>query len=102
MLALKQIYGLNDAPLAWQLSSHSVLTDDLGAHRSKLGENSFASKTANKDKIDTLDNLGSMITTDDLAVMGDQKWLDQHYQKFVDRFQKVSRRKLPFDHCGCT
>jgi hypothetical protein len=36
-----------------------------------LDENSFAFKTANQDKIDTLVNLDAMITThvDDLAVM---------------------------------
>ena len=71
LLALKPMYGFNDAPLAWQLSLRSFLMDDLGASRSKLDENSFAFKTANQDKIDNLVNLGAMITThvDDLAVM---------------------------------
>lgn len=66
------MHGLQDAPLAWQLPLRSFLMDDLGANRSKLDENSFAFKTANKDKIDTLDNLDAMITThvDDLVVMG--------------------------------
>ena len=102
LLCLKPVYGLNDAPLAWQLSLHTFL-EELGATRSKMDENCFYWKKENKKKIDAMDNMYAMITThvDDLAVMSTTTWLDEHYNKFVKRFQKVTRQQLPFDHCGC-
>ena len=102
LLCLKPVYGLNDAPLAWQLSLHTFL-EELGATRSKMDENCFYWKKENKKKVDCMDNMYAMITThvDDLAVMSTTTWLDEHYNKFVKRFQKVTRQQLPFDHCGC-
>ena len=97
LLCLKPIYGLNDAPLAWQLSLHSFVME-LGAVRSKLDENCFYRKQPNKEKMDTLDNLDAMVTThvDDLAIMAEEQWLDLRYGKLVKKFQKVTRQKLPF------
>lgn len=88
LLCLKPIYGLNDAPLAWQLSLHSFL-EELGAHRSKLDENCFFWKHSNTNEVDPMDNLESMITThvDDLAIMADEPWLDANYQKSVKKYQ---------------
>ncbi|CAJ1354418.1 unnamed protein product [Effrenium voratum] len=47
--------------------------------------------------------LTAMATThvDDLAVTADQKWLNKYYDLFVQRFKKVSRNAMPFEHCGC-
>ena len=102
MLCLKPIYGLNDAPLACQLSLHSFLLE-LGAHRSKLDENCFYWKQPNKGKVDIFNNLDAMVMThvDDLAIMAEESWLDLHYSEFVQKFQKVTRQQLPFQHCGC-
>ena len=47
--------------------------------------------------------LTAMATTHvgDLAVTADQKWLNKCYDLFVQRFKKVSRNAMPFEHCGC-
>ena len=44
-----------------------------------------------------------MATThlDDIALTGEQTWLDKIHGKFIERFGKVTRQMLPFDHCGC-
>ena len=101
LLCLKPIYGLNDAPLAWQLCLHSFIVDDLHGVRSQLDENCFLFKSPGNGL--SLDNTYSMITThvDDLAVEGTQEFLDKFYDKFVKQFKKVSRQTLPFTHCGC-
>ena len=101
LLCLKPIYGLNDAPLAWQLCLHEYILD-LGATKSKLDENCFLWKRSAKSM--SLDNVEAMLTThvDDLALTAPRKWLDEHYNKFVSKFKKVSRQSLPFSHCGCT
>lgn len=51
----------------------------------------------------SLDNTKAMLTThvDDLALTATKEWLDEHYNKFVKKFGKVTRQQLPFDHCGC-
>ena len=45
----------------------------------------------------SLDNVEAMLTThvDDLALTAPRKWLDEHYNKFVNKFKKVSRQSLP-------
>ena len=100
LLCLKPIYGLNDAPLAWQLCLHAFIME-LGGTRSQLDENCFLWKEASSEM--SLDNTLAMVTThvDDLALTAPQEWLDEHYDRFVQKFKKVSRQKLPFDHCGC-
>lgn len=94
------IYGLNDAPLAWQLCLHSYIME-LGGVRSQLDENCFLWKTSNSSM--SLDNVSAMVTThvDDLALTSSQDWLDHHYNLFLGKFKKVTRQTLPFYHCGC-
>ena len=101
LLCLKPIYGLNDAPLAWQLCLHEYILD-LGAVRSKLDENCFLWKRPSTTM--SLDNVEAMLTThvDDLALTASSKWLNNNYDKFVQKFKKVSRQSLRFSHCGCT
>eukprot|EP00435_Cladocopium_sp_Y103_P051431 s1017_g16.t1 len=100
LLCLKPIYGLNDAPLAWQLCLHEYILE-LGAARSKLDENCFFWKQPSTSM--SLDNVKAMLTThvDDLAPTATPKWLEEHYHKFVQKFKKVARQSLPFSHCGC-
>lgn len=58
----------------------------------------FYWKKENKKKFDAMDSMYAMITThvDDLAVMSITTWLDERYNRFVKRFQKVTRQQLPF------
>lgn len=98
LLCLKPIYGLNDAPLAWQLCLHTFVME-LGASRSKMDENWEESKA----KACDMANLTAMMTThvDDLAITASKSWLERHYELFVQKFKKVTRQHLPFSHCGC-
>ena len=103
LLCLKPIYGLNDAPLAWQLCLHTFVME-LGASRSKMDENCFYwKKEENKCKTCDMANMTAMMTThvDDLAITASRSWLEKHYGLFAQKFKKVTRQKLPFNHCGC-
>ena len=94
LLCLKPIYGLNDAPLAWQLSLHNYLRE-INAVPSHMDENSWRWK-------DSEGKLLALCTchVDDVAIAGPKKWLEHHYQAFVKKFKKVTRQQLPFEHCG--
>ena len=104
LLALKPIYGLNDAPLAWQLNLHGFLIE-LGATQSHLDENAWVWKK----KQDTrgaqlsLANCEYALTThvDDLGLSGPAKWRDEMHDRFLKKYKKVTRQTLPFTHCGC-
>ena len=93
LLCNKPVYGLNDAPLAWQLCLHSFLKETGGAS-SKLDENFFSWKKNGQ--------VIALATThvDDIALTA-VPWLDKMNQMFVKRFGKVTRQQLPFDHSGC-
>ena len=92
LICEKPIYGLNDAPLAWQLNIHDHL-ESQGGCQSVLDENLFFWK----DK-----GLTALITThvDDLAVCANRAFLDQQYKALTVKYGKVSQEKLPFSHCG--
>ena len=94
LLCNKPVYGLNDAPLAWQLCLHSFIKE-TGGCASRLDENSFSWKVKGE--------MIAMATThvDDIALTGTSTWLDEMNAKFIKRFGKVTRQQLPFDHCGC-
>ena len=96
LLCLKPVYGLNDAPLAWQLLLHEHIVSE-GAVPSKLDENFFTWKNEG-----TQDGIYGVLTchVDDLAIAGEQKWLDGLHDRMVKKFKKVSRQVLPFEHCG--
>lgn len=86
LLCNKPVYGLNDAPLAWQLCLHE--------YASQLDENTFIWKLH-----------GTMIAiatthVDDLAVASDKDWLREFHQGLLAWFGKVTRQVLPFAHCG--
>ena len=99
LLCEKPIYGLNDAPLAWQLNIHEHL-ESQGGIQSVLDENLFYWKsTSNKA---SSSELQALITThvDDLAVCSIRTFLNQQYQKMTATYGKVSLQTLPFSHCG--
>jgi len=88
LMRVKPVYGLNDAPLAWQLCLHSFIKT-TGGERSHLDENTFSWKENQR--------LVAMAKThvDDIALAASSKWMDEMYKG------KVTRQQLPFTHCGC-
>ena len=94
LLCEKPIYGLNDAPLAWQLNIHEHL-ESQGGVQSVLDENLFVWKSRSK--------VTALITThvDDLAVCSNKKFLELQYAELTKKYGKVSLQHLPFSHCGC-
>ena len=93
----KPVYGLSDAPLAWQLCLHEFLKL-IGGFPSVMDENLFIWKTPPPEE-----KLKALMTThvDDLFSAAKQRWLDENYQKVKLEFGDVSRQLMPFDHCGC-
>ena len=95
LICLKPVYGLSDAPLAWQLCLHGHF-EEQGGKPSLMDENSFywceppSYRTT------------SMVTThvDDCGAAGKPAWLKAQYELLVQKFGKVTRQQLPFDHCG--
>ena len=95
LLCIKPVYGLSDAPLAWQLCLHGHF-EEQGGKPSLMDENSFywceppSYRTT------------SMVTThvDDCGAAGKPGWLKTQYELLVKKFGKVTRQQLPFDHCG--
>ena len=82
--------------MAWQLVLHEYILSE-GATPSKLDENFFTWK-----KEGIPDGIYGVLTchVDDLAIAGEQKWLDGLHDRMVKTFKKVSRQVLPFEHCG--
>ncbi|CAJ1334047.1 unnamed protein product, partial [Effrenium voratum] len=90
------LYGLNDAPVAWQLSLGSFLKKQKGTP-SHLDDSFYFWKDSN-----TSHGLSGALTThvDDLAVTGDVNFKDPLYKAMTKEFGKLSRQNLPFTHCG--
>ena len=93
LFCLKPIYGLNDAPLAWQLCLHGHF-EEQGGRASLLDENLFYWKEGDK--------LKAIVTThvDDCGAGAKHEWLTQQHKLLVEKFGKVTRQILPFVHCG--
>ena len=93
----KPIYGLNDAPVAWQLSLGQFLQRNKG-HSSKLDDSFYFWK----DPSSSTPLKGAMTThVDDLAVVGCSKFKEELYREMCKEFGSISREHLPFQHCGC-
>ena len=94
LICVKPVYGLSDAPLAWQLCLRSHFEEQKGTP-SLMDENYFYWR-------DSKDGYASGVTThvDDCGAAGRRKWLDEQYGLLVAKFGKVTRQKLPFTHCG--
>ena len=89
----KPAYGLNDAPLAWQLCLHESL-EISGGTQSLLDENLWFWKAGGQ--------LQAVMTThvDDIAVCGNSEFLEKEYAFLSGRFGKISVQQPPFNHCG--
>ena len=96
-LCLKPVYGLSEAPLAWQLFLRKFLRE-LGALQSHFDENYWCWPSQAQAAWPR-----SSLTThvDDLAVEGFRKWLDVTFERMVKKFGKLTRESLPFNRCGC-
>ena len=94
LLCIKPVYGLSDAPLAWQLCLHAHFEEQKGTP-SLMDENYFYWR-------DGHDKYCAGVTThvDDCGAAGKRQWLDEQYELLVKKFGKVTRQKLPFVHCG--
>lgn len=94
---LKPIYGLNDAPVAWQLSLGQFLQRQ-GGHHSKLDDSFYAWKNPKQSPA-----LQGVLTThvDDLAIVGNKPFMNKLYKAMCNEFGQISRDSLPFTHCGC-
>jgi len=92
---LKPAYGLNDAPLAWQLCLHESLRQS-GGQQSSLDDCFWWWK-------DQQGALQAVLTThvDDIAVAGTKEFMEKTYKMLCNRFGKVSLQEMPFTHCGC-
>ena len=97
LLCLKPVYGLSEAPLAWQLFLHQFLRD-LGGIQSLFDECFWFWPSEHAGTWPT-----ASLTThvDDLAARGKRVWLDWAYSKMLGKFGKLTRQCLPFMHCGC-
>ena len=97
LLCLKPVYGLSEAPLAWQLFLHKFLRE-LGAFQSHFDENYWYWPN----EVQGAWPKSSLTThVDDLAVEGYKLWLNETFDRMVKKFGKLTRESLPFNHCGC-
>jgi hypothetical protein len=92
---LKAMYGLVDAPLAWQQCLHEFLIEDLQGQQSLFDENFFIWFNAGC-------SVQALATAhvDDNATAGDKLWLTKSHAHFESKFGNVTRQTLPFNHTG--
>ena len=92
---LRCVYGLNDAPLAWQLCLEEFLLETVEMTQS-LFDDSFFFRMSSPGIPDLL--LSTHV--DDNGAAGLPPVMDATHQLFVDAFGKTTRDKLPFTHTG--
>ena len=97
---LKPVYGLSEAPLAWQLFLHAFIIE-LGGERSSFDENFYFWPCKTKSRTVAWPEASMTTHVDDLGVEGEQEWLDQQYLAMQAKFGRLTRQTLPFSHCGC-
>ncbi|CAE8712610.1 unnamed protein product [Polarella glacialis] len=92
---LKAMYGLVDAPLAWQQCLHEFLIEDLQGQQSLFDENFFIWFNAGC-------SAQALATAhvDDNATAGDKLWLTKSHAHFEGKFGNVTRQTPPFNHTG--
>ena len=95
LFCVKPVYGLSDAPLAWQLCLHGHF-EEQGGKPSLMDENLFYWSSSSSTRT------VAMVTThvDDCGSAGKPSWLKQQYELLVKKFGKVTRQVMPFNHCG--
>jgi hypothetical protein len=94
--ALKAIYGLGDAPLAWQLCLFEFFVVDLQGCQSQFDENFFIWFHPTSCEVDAL----ASAHVDDNNVASKAEWLADGHRKMEKRFGKITRQTLPFTHTG--
>lgn len=97
---IKAMYGLNDAPFAFQACEGKFFVEELSALRSKFDENFYywlagpgsvsALATAHVDD----NEIGTPRTPEG------SEWKEDAHGKFEKKFGKVKRVKMPLKHCG--
>ena len=92
---LKAMYGLNDAPLLWQLCLRYFLVRHTGALLSVFDDNYFEWKYPNG-------KIKGMATAhvDDGMFIGKKEWLSELRSLLEKRFGPVARQTLPMLHVG--
>ena len=95
-MCLKPVYGLNDAPLAWQLCLHQHF-EASGGTSSLQDENMFFWMRGKGEQ-----GIVALATThvDDVGAGNKQPWLTEQYNKLCATFGRVTRQELPFHCCG--
>ena len=95
---IKAMYGLNDAPLAWQMCVSDFLSE-LNAKPSIFDENLHLWFQNYQHPYGTLVSMAT-VHVDDNGVAGPQHRLDFLADRFEKRFGKIQRQTVPFVHCG--
>ena len=95
---IKAMYGLNDAPLAWQMCVSDFLSE-LSAKPSIFDENLHLWFQNYQHPYGTLVSMAT-VHVDDNGIAGPQHRLDILADKFEKRFGKIQRQTIPFVHCG--
>ena len=95
LLALKPAYGLNDAPLAWQMALQETLQES-GGQQSLLDECLWHFKTSDG-------QLRGLVTThvDDLAMASGEAFLLEQQKILNNKYGRITAQSTPFTHCGC-
>ena len=91
---IKAMYGLNDAPLAWQLALQEYL-GTRGGIQSTFDECFYFWP----DRPGSIEGVCTC-HVDDNAVAGTSSWRETEYKSFAKQFGGASRDQLPFTHCG--
>ncbi|CAE7229459.1 unnamed protein product [Symbiodinium sp. CCMP2592] len=96
LVCLKPVYGLNDAPLAWQLCLHQHF-ESTGGIPSLQDENMFFWMRGKGEQ-----GITALATThvDDVGAGSKKSWLTEQYNLLCAKFGRVTRQELPFHHCG--
>ena len=91
---VKAMYGLNDAPLAWQIALQEFLVSREGIQSSF--DDCFFFWPERPGII-----IGMCTChVDDNAVTGKDDWLETEFNAFSNQLGGATRNKLPFTHCG--
>ena len=93
LLCLKPVHGLNDAPLAWQLSLQEYLREIEGSPSVMAGDGNNPAQRVHSRSLHMSRQRHGHCSTSDVGG-------HSVYATFVKKFGKVSRQRIPFEHCG--
>ena len=92
---LKSMYGLNDAPLAWQLVLQDCQLEKRKGIQSQFDECLVWWMKRSGEVLALL-----TCHVDDNAVASEQWRLDKEFELFSKEFGGATKCSLPFQHCG--